>query len=393
MNIATRMNAIIDFFRSLFMSANDRDRSNFDRLQGNLIAVFTATEPLRNKFHATQQKEVAYTTAVEKFRSENEPLLGNGWFTEDHMDPKKLRWVKTFVVVLEAILSLNAAGYFFNVLVGFNIADKPMLVRLVASILFAWLVLHISILLRNIGMARISAGKRDPFSYAGFLLPILVIPCITFYIVSKSDHGDGIWIVLALFTLALNLLVAFWSGTFQEARKSAAAKAQAAILDARLLGARKTLDAIREEVSAVRSRIAVMVTELRALYVRMCANNNAPPILIPLPYLHVVHRHFTYQDVFPLPKDARLTLAPPGLDGFSNFWEQVTAATPLTDTVGANGIGARDLDAGAVGIIDDALAQRSEANEDVDTPSTDEPPAAPTGPLDNDTIPPGDKVL
>lgn len=378
---------IIDSIRDLFMSADARDRRDFARVQTYITGAFANAEELRRKQHDAEQQEARARTAAQDFRSANSKLVGNGWFVQDHEKPGWFQYVKWFAVLCEAAMSMAVADFIFRETLGKELSSLTFLVRFGVSAVFAFVLLKAAMFLRNLGRSWMQRDKDVVLARGMFILPLIIIPVGAAVIALGTEDGGGFQLFMALFTAALNLLVAYISDDFQDARKAQAARGRLTDLDKSATAAQAELKNVRDQIGALRQLIARLGTELRVLYARLSAAGEVPQLVLSLPARYALNRWVYYEDVLPLPENPRLTIAPRELDHLSRFWseEQVPRRTvPQPDVEIA------DEPAGIQpGVADDPVGDGSTARGDELGTMSNENPSG----LDNDTIPPGDKIL
>lgn len=378
---------IIDSIRDLFMSAEARDRRDFDRVQADITGAFARAEELRREQHEAEQQEARDRNAAQEFGKENSDLVGNGWFVEDHEKHGWYQYVKWLAIFCEAAMSLAVADFIFQETLGKDLSSLTFLVRFGISAVFAFVLLKAAMFLRTLGRSWIARGKDVVLARVMFILPLIIIPAGAAVIALETEEGGGFQLFMALFTAALNLLVAYISDDLQDARKAQAARGRLTDLDKSAANAQDELKNVRDQIGALRQLIASLGTELRILYARLSAGGEMPQLVLSLPARYALNRWVYYEDVLPLPKEPRLTLAPRELDHLSRFWSEDQVPRREVSEPNAE---IPDEPAGIPpGVADGPTADGAATNGN-DAGTT--PNENPSG-LDNDTIPPGDKIL
>lgn len=376
----------IKTIRDLFRPHDDRDRAEFERLQVVITGDFVDAEELRRRLYHAEERQRTSESEASSFRKANQEWVGNGWFEHDHEKPGYFQLAKWLAVVLEAVLSMAVADLILRSTVGADLSQRPFLLKLIVTGGLAFVLLRIGMFFRTLGKIWMTKGKDTALARAMFILPLILIPTLAGVIALMTESGGGLQLALAVFSLALNLIVANMADDFEDARKGATARGRLNEFESTARRAVDDRNSINESIRAIRRRITLNAMELRAAYNRLQERGMTPTFSLSLPARYAINRWVFFEDILPLPHNPRLTIPPKELDQLSRFWSE-------------DEVPRRVPEGGEVTPLDPMRIEPTAPEEpDVNTDSNQEGGAGldqndnPAG-LDDDNVPPGDKYL
>lgn len=311
--------------------AYDNNVKQFRQTEDKISGIFGVIEQLRFKYRNSQRKIREYRMKLNNISTQNPGINIETINSENNVEFKRLKRLKLFTIIMEAVISVQAINTFLNETLNVDLhagmegsKGLAVIVRpLLFAIPFAFILLMLAIDYKYNDKAYIKDDKNKYwYKYSG-LVPIFIIPFLNGFNIMTHPIIATNWIFgfLSVLTIILNLKCINYSEQFQKYYKTIDVKKMAKPLLNSIIEEEKIQNTINKEVIQIKLKL----NDYAILFKRQFENfkdNMRPKLSLNPLYIILLNNKFYLGPVLPVPELAIMN--PPGSQkDLFNFWDKM----------------------------------------------------------------------